>query len=106
MLPGMVEVDDLNSAGKMLVGQIPDPDSPVSDDDFDAGPLPTSTPGLGIDTEAELFGCFDGAHIGGGLRVAAGPAFLVHGGLREHAAELALACAGALSHDPARPSLG
>ena len=106
MLPGMIKIDDLDRAGKVLLGQIPDPDGPVSDDDFGGGPLPTPAPSLGIDAEAELFGGFDGSHIGSGLQVADGPAFLIHGGLREHAAELALACAGALSLDPPRPSLG
>jgi hypothetical protein len=33
----------LNGAGKVLVGQIPDPDGPVSNDHFDRGPLPTPT---------------------------------------------------------------
>src|ERR1700685_1695687 len=106
MLPGMIQVHDLNGAGKMLVGQIPDPDGPVSNEHFDRGPFPTSAPSLRIDAEAELLGGFDGSHVGGGVRIADGPAFLVHSGLREHAAELALAGAGALSLDPARPSLG
>src|SRR5450759_1914667 len=106
MLPGMIKVDDLNGAGKVLVGEIPDPWGTVSDDDFERSPLPTSVPSLGIDAEAELIGGFDGSHIGGRIWVADGPAFLVHGGLREHAAELALACAGTLSLDPARSSLG
>src|SRR5229473_4799315 len=106
MLPGMIQVHDLNGAGKVLVGQIPDPDGPVANNYFDRGPLPTSAPSLRIDAEAELFGSFDGSYVGGGVRVADGPAVLIHGGLREHAAELALACAGALSLDPARPSLG
>src|ERR1700691_480881 len=61
---------------------------------------------LRIDAEAELLGGFDGSHVGGGVRIADGPAFLVHSGLGEHTAELALAGAGALSLDPARPSLG
>src|SRR5690242_15435194 len=105
MLPGMIQIHDLNGAGEVLVGQIPDPDGPVSNDHFDRGPLPTSAPSLRIEAEAELFGGFDGSYIGGGIRFADGPAFLVHGGLREHAAELALPCAGALSLDPAHPSL-
>ena len=76
MLPGMIQIHDLNGAGKVLVGQIPDPDGSVSKDHFDRGPLPASAPGLGIDAEAELFGGFDGSYIGGGVRVADGPALL------------------------------
>src|ERR1700686_3674699 len=100
MLPGMIQIHDLNGAGKVLVGEIPDPDGPISQDHFDGGPLPTSAPSLRIDAEAELFGGFDGSYVGGGVRVSDGPAFLVHGGLREHAAEFALACAGELPLDP------
>src|ERR1019366_7364898 len=106
MLAGVIEIHDLNGAGKVQVGQIPDPDGPVYNDDFDGGPLPTSAPSLGINAEAKLFGGFYGSHIGGGVRVADGPAVLIHGGLREHAGELALACAGALSLDPAGAPLG
>src|SRR6266496_5512921 len=106
MLPGMIQIHDLNGAGKVLVRQIPDPDGPISDDHFDGGPLPASAPSLRIDAEAELFGGFDGSCVSGGVRVADWPAFRVHGGLGEHTAEFALAGAGALSLDPARPSLG
>src|ERR1700687_1700788 len=106
MLAGMIQIHDLNSARKMLFGHIPEPDGPVSKNHFDRGPLPASAPSLRIDAEAELFGGFNGSDVGGGVRVADGPAFLVHGSLRVHAAEFALACAGALSLDPAHPSLG
>src|SRR2546426_2643999 len=106
MLPGMIEIDDLNGTRKVLVGQIPDPNGPIGNDDFDGGPLPTSAPGLCIDAEAELFRSFDGSYVGGGVRLADGPAILIHSGLGKHTAELALACAGALSLDPAGPPLG
>ncbi|MCX6632532.1 MAG: hypothetical protein NTW28_33425, partial [Candidatus Solibacter sp.] len=33
--PGMVRIHDLNGAGEVLVGQIPDPDSAISQDHFD-----------------------------------------------------------------------
>src|ERR1017187_5931962 len=105
MLPGMIQINDVNRTGEVLVGQIPNPDGPISQDPFDRGPLPTSAPSLRIDAEAELFAGFHGAHVGGGVGVADRPAFLDHGGLRDHAAELALAGAGALYPDPARPSL-
>src|SRR5450756_1251446 len=106
MLPGMIQIHDLNGAGEVLVGQIPDPDGPISQDHSDRGPLPASAPSLRIDADAELFGDFDGSYVGGGARVADRPAFRVHLSLREHAAELALARAGLLPFDPARPSLG
>src|SRR5258708_37371085 len=88
------------------MGQIQNPDGPISNDHFARGRLPASAPGLGIDAEADGFGRFNGSYARGGVRVADGPAALIHSGLREHAAELALASAGALSLDPARPPLG
>src|ERR1035438_3686258 len=84
MLPGMIQIHDLNGAGEVLVGQIPDPDGPVSQDHFGGGPLSASAPSLRIDAEAELFSGFDGSYVAGGVRGADRPAFLVHGGLREH----------------------
>src|ERR1039457_4190156 len=102
----MVQIHDLNGAGEVLVGQIPDPDGAISQDHFERGPLPASASSLRIDAEAELFGGFDGGYVGGGARISDGPAVRVHSGLREHAAELALACTGALSLDPARPPFG
>lgn len=101
----MIEIDDLNGTGKMLVGQIPDPDGSISNDDFGGGPLPTSAPSLAVDAEAELFGGFDSSHIGCGIRVADGSSIFIYDGLGEYAAGLALACAGALSLDSAGPAL-
>src|ERR1022692_4941219 len=106
MLSGMIQIHDLKGAGKVGVGQIPDPDGPVSEDDSDGGPLPTSAPSLCIDAEAKLFGGFDGSNVGGGVRGAYGPALLVHAGLGEDAAQFALAGACALAFDPARSPLG
>src|SRR5580692_4815217 len=106
MLPGMIQIHDLNGAGEVLVGQIPDPHGAISHDHLESGPLPTSAPSLRIEAEGELFGGFDGSHIGSGIGSADRPAFRVHGGLREHAAEFTLAGAGALSLNPALASLG
>src|SRR6266536_2081864 len=106
MLASMIEIHDLNRAGKVVIGQIPDPDGPVSEDDSGGGPFRPSAPSFGIDAEAKLFGGFNGSHVGCGVRVADGLAFLVHGGLGEDAAQLALAGAGALSFDAARSTLG
>src|SRR5450631_1070804 len=100
MLPGMIKIHDLNGAGKVLVGQIPDPDGSVAEDHFEFGPLPSSAPSFAIDAVAELFGGFDGTHIGGGIGVADGPSFVVHGGLREYATEFTLARAGTLALRP------
>src|ERR1039458_807121 len=97
MLPGMIQIHDLNRTGEVLVGQIPNPDGPISQDHFDRGPLPTSAPSLRIDAEAEFLGGLMGPSVVVGVRFGDRPAFLVQGGLRNHAAGLALAGAGALS---------
>src|SRR6267143_6186066 len=106
MLPGMIKIDDLNGAGEVLVGQIPDPDGSVADDDFELGPLPSSAPSFAIDAEAELLGGFDGAHISSGLGVADRPSFVVNGGLREHATEFTLARTGTLAIRSSGPTFG
>src|SRR5260370_40989417 len=104
MVPGMIKIDDLNGAGKVLVGQIPDPDSSVADDHFELGPLPSSAPGFAIDAEAELLGGFDGTCVGGGAGVADGPSFVIDGGLGKHAPEVTLPPTGALALGSSRPA--
>src|ERR1700686_1640180 len=106
MLPGMIKIDDLNGAGKVLGGQIPDPHGSVADDHFELGPLPSPAPGFAIDAEAELLGSFNGAHIGSGVGVANGPSFVVHGSLREHATEFTFARTGALAFRPSGAAFG
>src|SRR5260370_38501052 len=106
MVPGMIKIDDLNGAGKVLVGQIPDPDSSVADDHFELGPLPSSAPGFAIDAEAELLGGFDGTCVGGGAGGADGPSFGIDGGLGEHAPEFTPPLTGALATRSSGPSLG
>src|SRR6266498_4047305 len=100
MLPGMIKVHDLDGAGKVLIGQIPDPNGSVADDHFELGPLPSSAPSFAIDAVAELFGGFDGTHVGSGIRVADGPSFVVHRRLSEHATEFALAGTSTLALRP------
>src|SRR5450432_1270465 len=102
----MIKIDDLNGAGKVLVGQVPDPDGSVADDHFELGPFPSSAPNFAIDAEAELLGGFDGAHISGGAGVADGPSFVIDGGLRKHTAEFTLARTGALALRSSGPAFG
>src|SRR5665213_2243990 len=106
MLPGMIKIDDLHGTRKMQIGQIPDPDGPVADNDFDDGPLPTSAPGLGINAEIKLFSGFDSTHIRCGIRVADGPSILICGGLGVYGAEFAFTCAGTLSVCPSGTAFG
>src|SRR5215831_14397252 len=87
----MVEIHNLNSCGKMLASQIPDPLGTVSDHDFLGCPAPAALPGFNIQPLAKLFGRLDGAGIGGGVRIANRVAFFIPTGLREHTSQLGLA---------------
>src|ERR1035438_6685709 len=106
MLPRMKEIDDLNCAWKMLIGDVPDPRSAIADDDFGCGPFPASAESFCVNAVAEFVGVFDSTGKAGGIRIANGPPFLIDGSLRKHGAELALAGAGALPLDSADPALG
>ena len=75
----MIEIDDLDGAGKMWLGQIPDPFGPVAHDDLLFGATPAALPSFQIEPLAKLLGGFDGAGVGGGIRIADGVALLVPG---------------------------
>ncbi len=71
VLPGVIEIDDLHGSREVPIGEIPDPDSSVANDDFGCGPLPASAPSLGIYAVSELVGPFDGAYMDGAYARAA-----------------------------------
>src|ERR1035438_2623843 len=73
MLASMIEVDDLNGAWKVLIGEIPDPDRAVADHHLLLGPAPATPPGFGIESETEGFGGLDGGNVGCGALIAHGP---------------------------------
>src|SRR5450755_2912086 len=64
VLAGMKQIDDLNSAGKVLVCMVPDPFGSVSDDHLLLGAVPATIPGFQINSAAKLAGGFDAAGIG------------------------------------------
>lgn len=72
----------------MFLGQIPDPLIAIADNHFLFCATPATFPGFDIEALAELPGAFDGAGVGGGIRIANGVAFLVPLGLREYATQL------------------
>jgi hypothetical protein len=53
VLPGMKQIDDLNSAGKVLICIVPDPFGSVSDDDLLLGSIPAAIPGLQVNSVAK-----------------------------------------------------
>ena len=56
VLAGMIEIDDLNRARKLLAGDVPDPPRAVAHDDLGEGAAPASVPSFQIQALAELGG--------------------------------------------------
>lgn len=65
-----------------------------SDDDPRLGTVPAALPGFQVNSPAELFGGFNGAGIGGGIRIANGEALLIPHGLSEHTSQFHFASMG------------
>ena len=87
----MKDVDDLNSAGEVIAGKVPDPFGAVSDHDLLLSTLPAAIPGFQIESRSKLTCRFDGGDIGRRVRVADGIAFLIPRGLGKDASDLCLA---------------
>ena len=96
VLAGVIEIENLNCAGEVLVGDIPDPYGAIADNDFLDRTVPASVPGFQIKAIAKLLGRFNRSDEGGRILVADGAAFLVPCGLREYASQLDLARVGRL----------
>ena len=106
VLASVKEIDNLNRAGEVLRGDVPDPFGSVADRHFLSRPAPAAIPGFQIEPLSELFSRFDGAGIGGRVRVADGVTFRVPFGLGKHASQLGFARGGRLSRFFAGSSLG
>src|ERR1700677_193684 len=106
MFACMVEIHDLNRAGEMPVGKIPDPVRAIAHDDSDSGPVPASVVGLRIDPEPEVFRRLDSADIRGGTLLAHRPALIIDTGLRKHAAQFAFSGARRLAWRSTRAAFG
>jgi len=87
MLPSMIEIHDLHSSGKMLVGDIPDPGSAVTEDYDPGGRAAAPVRGFPVKTPPKLFGGFDRPRLAGEGLVANRPALLIRSCLCEDAAE-------------------
>src|SRR6266853_1486075 len=49
MLPGMIEIHDLDGPGEVLLCDVPNPVGPVAENDLGLRPAPATLPGLYID---------------------------------------------------------
>ena len=99
VLAGVKEIDNLHRAGKMLLGQVPDPLGPVGYDNYFLSAAPAAIPGFHIEPLTKLFSDFDSADVGGGTRIAEGMALLVGRGLGEDASQLGFPRMGRLTVD-------
>ena len=78
VLASVVEIDDVNGSGKMLVREVPNPFGSIGDNDFLNGAAPAAIPGFQINSFAELGGRFDGSGVGCGVRIPDGiPVFVM-----------------------------
>src|ERR1039458_10126281 len=84
----MVEVDNLYRTGKIWIGRSPDPFGSVTDDNLFGCAIPSAGPGFQIETFAKLFGGFNGAGVGGGIRIADRISLLVPCGLSKNTSQL------------------
>src|SRR5262245_54391183 len=64
MLAGVIEVHDQNSASKLFLGNIPNPDRPIAENDFATGSRPTPLKCFAVDAAGKLIGIFDRARVG------------------------------------------
>jgi tetratricopeptide (TPR) repeat protein len=60
VLARVIEIDNLNRAGEMLLGEVPDPLGPVAHHHLCFGATPAAPPSFQIEPGAKVFGCLDG----------------------------------------------
>ena len=104
MLTSVVKIDNLNRAGKVQGGQIPNPFGPVAHHHLVVGAAPAPFPGFPVKASAELLGGFHRAGIGGGIGSADRVALLIPRRLGEHAPQLDFPRMGRLTRDLALPT--
>jgi hypothetical protein len=63
VLSGVKEIDNLNRAREVLIGNIPDPFRSIADDDLLFGAAPTSLAGFQIEAQAKLVCRFNRSNI-------------------------------------------
>jgi len=106
VLSGVIEIDDLDRTGEVLLSQVPDPFGTIADDDLGLCPIPTAFESLDIEALAEVLGRFDGTDVGSGIIIPDREAFVIARGLREHTPQFDLAGSGWLARVFSFPSGG
>src|SRR5579862_934583 len=93
----MVQINDLDRAGEVGFGKIPDPFGSIADDDllFSAAPAPVTS--FQVDALAKFFGGLDSARVGGGIRIADRIAFFVPAILGKYTSQFDFARVGRLT---------
>src|SRR5580658_6894408 len=104
VLARVKQIDDLNCAGEVLIGKVPNPFGSIADHDRLFGAAQTASPDLRIEALAKLFGCFNRADISGRIGIADSKALFIPSRLREHASQLGLPRVGWLRFGLSRPA--
>ena len=88
MLTRVIEIDNVNCGGEVLLSQVQDPERGGAEDNHLGSTVEPPPHCLGADAWTELPHRLDRAHIGGRLRIADGSSVIVAGRLSEHTREL------------------
>src|ERR1700683_4553449 len=87
VLSRVKQINDLNGAWKVFIGDIPDPFGTVAYNHFLCGKTPPAIPGFSVEPFAEIAGDLDGAGISSRIRVADRETFLIPSCLGEDASQ-------------------
>src|SRR5258707_5733206 len=77
VLSGVIKIDDLNRAGEVLIGNIPDPFRSIAYDDLLFGAVPTTLAAFQVEAQTKLLRRFKRPNVGSRTVIAQGKAFLI-----------------------------
>lgn len=106
VLSGVVEVDHLESSGEVLLGQVPDSGSAISQDHLPLRLVEAPVQCFGVHQALEGRGRLHGGDLAGEGRPSDRTALVIQPGLGEEAAELRLRAVGSAIWVLAPPALG
>src|ERR1017187_7161049 len=106
MLPGVIKIDDLNRSRKVQVGESPNPDRAIGQDNFGFRPAPNSAMRFAEQTASELFGPLNGSAVSRCIGILDRTVFRIQRRLREHATQFDLAGMSRFARSPSfRPAV-